>query len=561
MPALEHFLNDPEEDLWVRRHIPATLASIGTQAAMDALNRALATATDGFLRFKLVEAVERLHRAAPALTFDPKPYEPLVTREAAQYFTWLSLRYNLFAKGGLPQGSLLDRALGDKLARSTDRLWRLLAIQYPVADMDAAKAAIGGRDAKARSSALEYLDNVFAGPVRKKVLPIFDDMPLDERVRKGNVIISSRPRDVEETLLQLINDEDEIVAASAIYTAAEQKVWGLADDIEHVLAHRDAKDWFVFEAASWALAAHRMPEDRRRSLWNEPLPAVEVAARLATSPIFARTWVAELFRIAGAGRQERYDVGTVLHQAGQPANSLQFVLDGTVSLDGRGQPAVEAGPTAALGFEEVVQDLPMRTTARTTKRTICLSLGIDQCRTLLAENADLVEGLFRTILDNPAFQDAAELVRGTGVEAERLAGDGVTPIEKVMALQRISTFERFRADELLALANAAGRLPLVEGATLFGEGAPPALYILLSGRVTLTHPTGPAIEADPGDAISLYETLAGRSSARSARVTQAGFALRISREALYDALGERPGLLQQLFGALFGARREKTAAA
>ena len=560
VPALEHFLNDTEEDLWVRRHIPATLASVGTQAAMDALNRGLATATDGFLRFKLVEAVEQLHRSAPVLTFDPKPYEPLTTKEANKYFTWLSLRYNLFAKGGLPQGGLLDRALGDKVARSTDRLWRLLSIQYPVADMDAAKAAIRGADVKARSSALEYLDNVFTGPVRKRLLPILDDMPLEERVRKGNVLISSRPRNVEETLLQLINDDDEIVAASAIYTAAEHKVWGLADDIEHVLGHRDAKDWFVFEAASWALAAQRMPDDRRRSLWNEPLPAVEVAARLATSPIFATTWVAELFRIAGAGKQERHDAGVVLHQAGQPPSSLQFVLDGGVTIEGRGQPGVEAGPTTALGFEEVVQDQPMRTTVRTSKRTICLSIGIEQCRALLAENTDLVEGLFRTILDDPAFRDKAELVRGTGEDAERLAGDGVTPIEKVMALQRISTFENFRTDELLALANAAQRFSLVEGATLFGEGAPPALFILLTGRVALLHsdPAAPRVDADPGDAIGLYETLAGRPSARSGRVTQSGVALRIGREALFDALGDRPALLQQLFAALFGARRERT---
>ena len=157
VPALEYFLNDTEEEVWVRRHIPATLAAIGTQAAMDALTRAVGTATDGFLRFKLVEAIDRLHRAAPALAFDPKPFEPMVAREANRYFTWLSLRYNLFAfaKSGLPAGSLLDRALGDKLTRTADRLWRLLAIQYPPADMDAARAAIGGRDAKARSSALD----------------------------------------------------------------------------------------------------------------------------------------------------------------------------------------------------------------------------------------------------------------------------------------------------------------------------------------------------------------------------------------------------------------------
>ena len=52
-------------------------------------------------------------------------------------------------------------------------------------------------------------------------------------------LLKTRPRDVEETLLQLINDEDQVVAAAAIDTARAHKIWALADDIEHVLAHRD----------------------------------------------------------------------------------------------------------------------------------------------------------------------------------------------------------------------------------------------------------------------------------------------------------------------------------
>ena len=358
----------------------------------------------------------------------------------------------------------------------------------------------------------------------------------------------------------MINDEDQIVAAAAIHTVAEHKIWALADDIEHVLAHRDAKDWYVFEAASWALAAQRMPEDRVRTAWNEPLPAVEVAARLAASPIFATTWADELFRIGGSGKQTRCGPGTVLYQEGQLPDSMQFLLDGSVTVTGRDGSSTEAVPTAALGFEEVVQNQAMRASARTSSRAICLSLGIDECRGLLAENPDLVEGLFRTILEDPAFAEGAAVVRGTGEDADRLAGDGLSPIEKVMSLQRISTFSHFRTDELLMLANAARRVVLDEGTTVFGEGSPPSLLILVTGEVALEHPTAPRIDADPGDAIGLYETLAGRPLLRSARVTRPGIALRVDRDDLFDALGDRPAMLQQLFTALFGARRDSRAA-
>ena len=130
------------------------------------------------------------------------------------------------------------------------------------------------------------------------------------------MLLKTRPRDVEETLLQLINDDDQVVAAAAIDLVAAEKLWTLADDIEHVLAHRDVRDWYVFEAASWALAERRMPAERRRELWLEPLPAAEMAGRLRTLPLFASVSVDELFRMAGSGRQVRHQPGTVLLQEG-----------------------------------------------------------------------------------------------------------------------------------------------------------------------------------------------------------------------------------------------------
>jgi ATP/ADP translocase/CRP-like cAMP-binding protein/HEAT repeat protein len=559
VPALDHFLNEPDEDIWVRRHIPVTLARIGTQAAMDTLVRSLGTAGDGFIRFKLVEAIDTLHRAQPSLTFDAKAVPPMVEREARKYFSWLSLRDNLFTRAGLPASALLARALDDKMARSRDRIWRLLALLHAPAEIDATRAAVESTVVRTRSSALEYLDNILQGGVRKTVMPLLDDMPLEERVRKGNVIIRSRPRDVEETLLQLINDEDQTVAASAILLAAEQKVWGLAGDIEHVLAHRDAHDWYVFEAASWALAAQRMPEERRRSLWLEPLPVVEVASRLQHSPFFATTSVDELFRLAGTGRQVRYDAGETLLTQGQAADAMQFLLDGTVSAS-TGDGETVLAPCAALGFEEVVQNLPARATLRTTSRAVCLALSVEDCRTLLSENAALVEGLFRTILDAPAFAGGAALVRGTG-DAEALASDGLSTVEKVMALQQTSTFASFRTDDLVALADAARTVPLTPGSALIVEGAPPALYILVAGEVAIDRPGAPRVLADPGDCIGLYETLAGRSIAGTAAVVKAGVALGIDLDALHDVLADRPSLLQQLFAALFGARQGLGAAA
>jgi len=82
--ALAHALGDRREDLWIRRHVPATLALIPAQTAMDALIRALED-PDRFARFKSIMAIEQLHRHHRALTFPAAVIERLVLQEASRY--------------------------------------------------------------------------------------------------------------------------------------------------------------------------------------------------------------------------------------------------------------------------------------------------------------------------------------------------------------------------------------------------------------------------------------------------------------------------------------------
>ena len=185
---------------------------------------------------------------------------------------------------------------------------------------------------RVRSRGIEYLDNLLEGEVRKRVMLLVDEMPAEERIRKGNVIYRTRARDVEDTVAQLLHDEDQSIASAAVLLVEERGMWSLADDLEHVLAHRDVRDQDVFEAASWALAANRVKAERRKQLWQEPLPAVELADRLRKVPLFDFTHVDELFRLARLGRQVRYEQGRAVCERGELAASIQFLLDGRVTV-------------------------------------------------------------------------------------------------------------------------------------------------------------------------------------------------------------------------------------
>lgn len=560
--VLAHFMRDPEEDIWVRRHIPATLAQIPSQKAVDVLVGALEE-QDGFLRYKAIAALAKLRREQAALRFPVDPVEALALRQGRTYFEYLSLHFNLFGRQPartrassppgvpLPADSLLARALDEKMDRMLNRVYLMLSLIYPWQDIAAARWTIEHGDARSRASASEYLDNLLSGQLRKRILPMLEDMPREEKVRRANVILRTRPRDVEESLLQLINDEDPVVAAAAIDMARQQKVWSLAPDIEHVLAHRDVRDWYVFEAASWALAEHRMPAERRRELWLEPLPAAELADRLRKLPLFASVTVDELFRVAGASRQGRLEPGTVLLQEGSVPSSTYLLIDGTVTATGEDGGHVISAP-AAIGFSELLQGVPSSETVRSSELVVALALTSEEVQTLLADNADLVSGLFATLAERQPPTVPPVHPTGATAEFEQLAAGGLSPIDRVLALQRVPLFSRVSAEEMRHLAEIAAPRETKAGDTLFAESAPPALWVILTGEVTLASSNGePPIVARGGDIIGSLDTMAGRPLGRSAEVVRSGTALRIDHDDLFDVLGERPELLRQMFASVF----------
>ncbi len=373
LDALAYFLMDRGENVWVRRHIPATLALIPTQRSMDVLLDAL-DEPDGFLRYKVVTAIEKLRHHHSELVMTHRPIEGLVLEECSRYCRYLTLRYNLVQRDARASRSLLVRALEDKLARALDRIYRLLGLIYPWKDVAAARYTIEHSDSRTRAGAIEYMDNLLGGAVRKRVMPLIDDAPMEQKVRHANFFLKTRARDLEDTLAQLVHDEDDqVVAAAAVHFVEERQLWSLIDDLEFAVAQRTVADRYVLEAASWALAAYRL-SDERRDFWMEPLPAVELAHRASKIELFDFVSVDELFRIAGSGRQVRHEGGRALYSEGAQADDVQFLLEGSVHVSGgEGAPYDLAAP-AALAFEEMLEGSPLRHTICAIDRAICLTL-------------------------------------------------------------------------------------------------------------------------------------------------------------------------------------------
>ena len=160
--------------------------------------------------------------------------------------------------------------------------------------------------------------------------PVLEEVPLEEKVRARQPLLKSRVRDVEDSLAQLVHEEDQVIAATAIHFVEPRGLWSLEGDLEYALEHRDARDWHVFEAASWALAARRMAAEERGSAgWSRcPRSSSPIACGGCRSSTSCRSTSCSGSRSGppGAARD-----GQLLYEQGTRPDNLQFLLDGAVS--------------------------------------------------------------------------------------------------------------------------------------------------------------------------------------------------------------------------------------
>jgi AAA family ATP:ADP antiporter len=531
VPLLAYSLADTREQLWIRRHIPVTLASIGTSGAMDALVAALDD-SDGFLRYKAIMAIEKLRRDNRSVSCPRQTVEKVVIRETSRYYNGLTLQHNLLRDSLDAGDSLLGRALEDKLRRSLDRIYRLLGLLYHIEDVAAARFTIEQGERRRRAAAVEYLDNLLGGVVRRRVMPILDDTPLSEKVRYANGVLRSRPRDIEDTLAQLIYDDDPVIAASAIHFAAQRQFTSLESDFDYVTTHR--QDAFVREAALWA--------SRSGGPSSDGLPVVALVDRIRVTPVFAALSIDELFRVAEVGQEIRHQAGREISRVGQPASEVFFLLEGALEVTGESGPGKELTAPAVVNVEEVLQGIPLKSTIRAIEHSIGFRVPTPVFVTMVSDNILMAQSLFRLLLGQSPYRLRTAMASPSQLAAIRAGSSGSERLFRQDPLLAGAT-----AAQLLALRASASEVTLTSGAVVFDIDAPPATYQILEGEVRLESPDQAPILASAGAMFGVADTLAGTPSGWKAVVTAQGRALRLDRDDLFGVMADHVDLMQNLF--------------
>jgi ATP/ADP translocase len=222
--SLGDILEDRTVAARIRRHIPRVLKQIPDQRSVDILLKATIH-SEPAIRDVAIRALNRLRANAPRLHFEPGFITPQIMTEARSYFELNAALAPL--RDGNHAGvtaSLLRRSLEERLQKTMDRVFRLLALQYPPKEIYSAFQAVQRRRSEELSAALEFLDNVVEREVKRILIPLVDAP--SHLAQRGKELYGIEPRSTEAALRELVQSGDPWLAPCAAAVANEMNLRG-----------------------------------------------------------------------------------------------------------------------------------------------------------------------------------------------------------------------------------------------------------------------------------------------------------------------------------------------
>ena len=174
------------------RFIPMVLKSFNSQQAVTHLF-ILLNDTDLSTRLEVVRALSNLRKTNPDLKFDNYKIVDLIFEECKLYHLTLSSMHNQIIvayrsrKRAQKEVSIEERdaraslleLLERRLDAGLERIFKLLGLKYKQRDVEIAYESLLSDKEQARTNAIEFLDNLLTGNLKRALLPIIEESALD----------------------------------------------------------------------------------------------------------------------------------------------------------------------------------------------------------------------------------------------------------------------------------------------------------------------------------------------------------------------------------------------
>ncbi len=177
--TLYDYLTDDTVPEPIRRNIPRILVRLPTQSAVDLLLLSLEQLRAPLL-YDVAKALNKIRRTKPGLRFSRETLDAAVLGEIRALATVQAALFHharspdAYANG--PGGPGVRAALARERAQSLERVFRLLGLRYPSADMHSAFLGLT-ESSDLRASAAEFLDTLLDWEFKRYLVPLLDDTP------------------------------------------------------------------------------------------------------------------------------------------------------------------------------------------------------------------------------------------------------------------------------------------------------------------------------------------------------------------------------------------------
>lgn len=239
--VLAKVLSNEHELHSIRQAIARVLGRLASPEAVEIISQHLEE-RDEELRARLYRSLARAVRGRRLVLKDTAAVTTALERELRQAYATLHQAEvlglgvgpsaNTPRSGDAAAKALLASALTEKVAQIERRIFLLLAVIYPDADMELIHAGMQdstGDGARRRANAVELLDNLLERGLKKKFLPLLEEAPRAERLKHVAEVYPQPVKTPRDVLAELVKDETAWVRACATWTLAQAPVDGAAD--------------------------------------------------------------------------------------------------------------------------------------------------------------------------------------------------------------------------------------------------------------------------------------------------------------------------------------------
>ncbi len=312
-----------DEDPQVREMASRAIRQRGEEVAQS-LIPALATPSRS-LRREILAILDDLETR-------PVEFSQFIAREMEKAYTNLA---HLLSLQGSDHGKALP-LLRDHLLETNELIQetvlRVLAFQELGDRMKVILKALRTGDKRDVDNAIEALESSIHSGVRKILIPLLENVPLEEKLSQGRSRLGlplggTEPPTV--TLLALLKKEDPVTQMLSLYALGEDSPDVVpADDLLPSLDHPDP---LVREAGQWALRALKV-HGHSVNAGQDGISLLDKLLSIRRVPMFQDLRVRELVAIAAITLEKRCSRGELVVREGDQGDVLYLVLDGELSV-------------------------------------------------------------------------------------------------------------------------------------------------------------------------------------------------------------------------------------